>query len=437
MTRSRLFLLVALPVCLAACLPAGPPPPGGDGSPAAAPATPSPAVPEPRLVGTPLARALAAALADTPVRDAAAAGEAAAEAALSRAGAAFRPSFNIGLEASANTAGADGVVPTARATQRLYDGGVARAGQRAAAARRDAARADSGDSLAARAFDGVTAWESLAVARQALRVIVDAQDRHAGVAAQVEQRLAAGAGRQAEALRVASRGADLAARRAAAEGRIAAAEARLAEIFGHVPAAVGPLPPAPPPAGGRPGAHPALAALRAETEAAEADLARAEAGARPTVFLDITGQAPLDDDPALGAGLRLDYPVGTAGRQKAAVAEARARRDAAVARRALETERLSSAYRQAAARAAALTREVAAARAAEEAAAAALADARAQLRAGRADIVDLLDLGRDLDLARAARLEVESRQRLTGYEMLRLTGGLMPALGLCAAGCGG
>jgi outer membrane protein TolC len=155
----------------------------------------------------------------------------------------------------------------------------------------------------------------------------------------------------------------------------------------------------------------------------------------PSVFLDVTARAPQDSDVSVGAGLRLGYDFGTDGQRSAAIASAEAQVAQAVADRELTARDLTRALADAQDRSATLTVELRAARNAAEASAAALTDAEAQFAGGRVDILDLLELGRDVERTAARAQELASEARIAGYVVLYLTGELLEVFGICAEGC--
>ena len=155
----------------------------------------------------------------------------------------------------------------------------------------------------------------------------------------------------------------------------------------------------------------------------------------PSVFLDVTARAPQNSDASVGAGLRLGYDFGTDGQRSAALASAEAQVAQAVADRELTARDLTRALADAQDRSATLAAELGAARNAAETSAAALADAEAQFAGGRVDILDLLELGRDVERTAARAQELASEARIAGYVVLYLTGELLEVFGICAEGC--
>jgi outer membrane protein TolC len=137
----------------------------------------------------------------------------------------------------------------------------------------------------------------------------------------------------------------------------------------------------------------------------------------------------------VGAGLRLGYEFGTDGRQSAALATAEAVITQAVADRELAELDLQRALTNARGRQTTLAAELAAARRAAETSQAALADAEAQFSGGRVDILDLLELGRDVNRTAARAAEIASEARIAGFVVLYLTGELLDVFGLCVEGC--
>lgn len=382
---------------------------------------------------TPLGLALQQALLQGPVLSAAQAAEAAQGAALAEARAAWRPSLSAGVDAGFSTNSDPSLVPVVRLSQRIFDGGVSDSRIAAAEVRGIKARAETQMRLGERALSAIRAWEELHLARQLAVIAKDALQRLGGIAEQTEMRVAAGAGRNADLLRVSARRADAAATLASAQGRVREAEARVQELFAG--ASVGGAVPAAPRTARDISANPMLIALRAEERAVRRELQSVQAARLPSVFLDVTARAPRDADASVGAGLRLGYEFGTDGRQSAAIATAEAAIAQAVADRELAALDLQRALANARNRQMSLAAELAAARAAAETSEAALADAEVQFSSGRVDILDLLELGRDVDRAAARAMELESEARVAGFVVLYLTGELLDVFGICVEGC--
>ncbi|MHA7888244.1 TolC family protein [Roseicyclus sp.] len=430
----RAVLVAGVALMLAACAPAEPPAGSVAERPAAAASPEAEAVVPPRyrreavLADRRFAVAIRAAIAEAPTLAAGRAGEASAVARVAEARAALRPSVSLGLSAGRGLGASGEIAPRVRVSQRIFDGSAARLRTEAASLRSDRARAETALSVSDRVLLSIDAWQDLHVAREMRDLAQAALRRTETLAAQIERRLAAGAGRMADALRATARSADARAALAASEGRLAEAEARARALFGALPAASA-LPVAPPPVFDG-AASPALRSLEAELAAARAELRARRAERAPTVFLDLVGGLDADDAPDMGASLRLDYALGTSGQRRAAIEAA----EAEVARLEAEKVLLQSDIRRALAsseaRQASLARELVAAREAEDTAAAALADAERGFDSGRIDGLDLLDLGRELDRAAMRRVELAAAQRLAGYERLALAGELLQTLGI-------
>ena len=421
---------------LAACMTA-PDAPATGAPPAVTEVAPAESLPTrqaaPVHANTPLGIALRQTLLEGAFFQSAAASNALQAATIAEARAAWRPSLSAGIDAGISTASDPDLVPTLRLSQRLYDGGVSANRLAAAEIRNLKTRAETRTQMGERALTAIRAWEELYLARALLTIAQATDARLAAVKAQTEMRLEAGVGRNADALRVTSRRAEAASLRASAEGRVRAARAQVAELFaaavvsGQIPAA--------PSAIGDIDTNPVILALRAEERAARRDQAAVAAGRLPTVFLDVSAQAPPQSDPSVGAGLRLGYEFGTNGRQTAALASAAASIAQAVATRELAESDLRRALANARDRQGILAAELTAARTAARTAQAALDDAEAQFSAGRADILDLLELGRDVDRTAARAVELASDARVAGFVVLYLTGELLDVFGICPEGC--
>jgi outer membrane protein TolC len=387
----------------------------------------------PILAQTPLARAMRPALLSGPTLGAGRAAEAVGLASVAEARAAWRPSLTAGVDAGISTASDAAITPAIRLSQRIFDGGAARNRVAAAEVRSAKATAETRSLVSERAFAAIRAWEELYLTHSLADLAQASVERHDEIAEMVALRVAAGAGRNAEVLRVASRRAEAAALLAAANGNVFVAESRLREIFG-ASLVVGPLP-APPDATRSVAGNPALIALRSEARAARRDRGAVLAARAPAVFLDLAGSAPRDGDPALTAGLRLDYEFGTDGRQGAALASADAVLDQIAAEFTLAERDLERAARDARARQTALVQELIAVRDSVDTARAVLADAESQFDGGRVDVLDLLELGRDVDRTATRAAQVASELRIAGYLTLFISGELLDTFGICIEGC--
>lgn len=389
--------------------------------------------PEPVLAQTDFARALTPALLDGPTLGAGRANEATQRAALGQAQAAWRPSLSAGIDAMVGTASDAEIAPFLQLSQRVFDGGVARNRTAAADLRLRQAAARTAIQVSERALAAADAWENAYLASQLVRLAQTSVARHDRVARMVEMRVQAGAGRNAETLRVASRRAEAAALLASAQSNLVVSQARLREIFDSTPS-VGPLPRAPAATGSLHGS-PVLRALQAEAAATQRDRAAVRASRMPSVFFDVVGSAGQDSAASVSAGLRVAYDFGTNGAQNAAEASADAAVESLAAEIALAESELGRTLATARARQAALSQELVSLRSSAETARAALDDAVARFDSGRIDVLDLLELGRDVDRAERRLAELESEHRRSGYSVLHVIGELLDRLGICLEGC--
>lgn len=388
----------------------------------------------PVLQDTPLGQALRPALLQGSTLQAGRAAEASAQSGIEGARGLLRPDVSFGVRAGVRDTTGSQVSPVVQLSQRVFDGGSAANQIASAEARARAAQASTEARLNDRSLAALSAWEELHLARQLEEIAQAATLRYSDFEERIAKRINAGAGRNAEALRVASRRDEAAAELARATGRVAAAEARVRELFRSLPA-VGPVPQAPPPRTGF-DRNPAVVQINETLSAAQSTLQAREAERTPAVFLDVFGDLDAFDDPSVGTNLRLDYNLGTNGQRAAAIAAARSEVQRIEAERALLFEALEQSAAEAVARQQALTSERTAARRSEEAAEAALADADAGFAGGRFDIFDLLDLGRDLERAASRRAEVEAALRLSAYDRLAISGELLDVFGISLAGAG-
>ncbi|MEM1235914.1 MAG: TolC family protein [Pseudomonadota bacterium] len=426
MTRS--FLWLACFAVLGACAETGDVQPVAPQVQPAASTSTSVARLSPSLSNTSVGTALRTAILQGPTLRAARAGEARALSAVDGALGQRRPDFSVGLSADVRTTTGSQLSPVLNVRQLIYDGGASRNQILAAEARSRTAVAQTTLQVTDRSLEALSAWEELHLARQLEEIAREATLRYSEFEARVARRIEAGAGRNAEALRVASRRDEAAAELARASGRVESAASRVLEIYNTMPS-VGPLPRAPAPSAGTK-RNALIKSVDAELAAAEADLAASEASRVPAVYLDVFGDLDDFDDPGVGTGLRVDYDVGTNGQRAAAIQAATAAAEQLRAERELLLDSVVRSAADAQSRQLSLQRELDAATRSEAAARAALADAEQGFRGGRFDIFDLLDLGRDLDRAASRRIEVAAAFRLSGYARLAVSGELLDVFGI-------
>ena len=387
----------------------------------------------PSLQSTALGQALTRALGNGATLRAAQAGESVARTTAAEIEASFKPSFGLSLSSEINSNGSQGIQPAITMRQRLYDGGATRHKLSAARAQTVVAGADTVDRLTLRALESVGAWEELNLARNLKSVAQASLRRHREIAEKVERRISAGAGSNAEALRIKSRTADAAARVASATRRELEAQTRARELFNTLPQ-VGRLPTAPAPNATLEN-NPRLIALRAQQRSVASELQARQSELSPAVFLEVTGRAPSGQDANVGAGLSVDYTLGTQDSRFAAVRRAQAEVQRVTAEAELVRAELQRTLENANTRQSALRQELRAARNARNAAAEALSNAEVQFGSRGVSLIDLLDLGRELDEAEGNYAELQSDLRFAGYEKLAASGDLLDAFGLCFQAC--
>jgi len=387
----------------------------------------------PVLASTPLGQALRSMVSRDPTLAAGLASESASLARLNEARTALRPSLGLQVEAGASTGTSTGLTPVLRLSQRVYDGGAARSRISASEDRLEGARHATEAALAVRVADAIGAWEELFTAKSLEALAERSVARHDKMSRLVDRRVTAGAGANAEALRAASRLADARARLATAAGRRSEAETAASYFFGQI-RHIGPLPRAPAPTAGL-ATNADFLALQSERAAAGEEVKAIRAQSKPAVFLDLTGAAPSGGRATTGAALRLDYTFNTNGAASAANEAAEAKAKHLDAQIALAREDLSRAARSAAGRALSIRRQLASAEVSARTAREALANAEMQFASGGIKIVDLLELGRDVDIADARRVELASAGRLSGYDRLLISGEILGVFGLCTDGC--
>lgn len=431
--------LLALAVALAACATvperAEPPavlleaeaagvPPGGAGRMA------------PSLAGSGFGQQVAGAVRDHPALRAGGARIVAAEAAVESERSMLRPRVVFGADAGLQVigAGATRATPVLQVQQLLYDGGAGRARRLAAEAGVVRSQSDRVGVAAQLALRAVEASFVLAHERRLTALADQNLAIHREFLAQIEDRLDAGAGTEADLLTARSRLADASARSIGARGRLERAEASYREVFGAGalrPEATRPAPALP----AQPdpvliATSPRMRSLDAELDAARAVQAAAEAGRLPSLTLGLTGRRRAGGSASVTADVGLRYDVATGGERTARIRSTEAR----VAE--LEAQRVD------------LEREIArtldfvrsdqrtgrerlqAAREALAANDASVASAREQFAVGRRSLTQLLDAQRDFVGAAEALAQAELDLALSGYAALALTGDILDVFGI-------
>lgn len=432
----------ALILLLAGCvsvdeLPFGAPDDPEAGSAAAAqPAASRAARMAPSLAGTGFGREVAEAVRSHPSLGAGAARIVAAEAVVASERSRLRPRVVFGADAGVQVVGAGGTqaTPLLQVQQLIYEGGAARARSAAARARLEGRRSDRIATAAQLALVAVEASFVLAHERRLLALAERNLDIHRTFLAQIEERVEAGAGTEADLLTARSRLADATTRSVSARGRLERAEASYREVFGSLPARPEPTRPAPAlPAGDESAliaGSPRMQSIEAELAAARATVAAAEAARLPSVTLALTGRRGPGGDADVTADLGLRYDVATGGERDAAIRSAEARVAELEAERqdlgreiARSLEFVRSDARTGRAR-------LAAAAAALEANEAAVEAAREQFAVGRRSITQLLDAQRDFLVAAESLAQAELDLALSGFAALALTGDILDVFGI-------
>jgi outer membrane protein TolC len=362
----------------------------------------------------------------------------AAMAGVTAARAATMPRLSLGADVGANLLDGSAVGPgilVVQVSQLLFDAGATRNRIRAAEAGAIRETIERENSAAALGLTLAESWGEVRFQRLLLSSATENHAVHRSYLEQIETRLAAGAGTEADILTARSRTADAAMREITTRGQLERAEARFAEVFGVPPARLSPLPSAPVlPSGAEAAfiaASPRIRSLEAEIAAARASAEAVRASRFPAIGLRLDGSYdPRSDRANAVAGLNPRVEIGPGSERAAAISRSAARVTELEAER-TEVERqiqrslafLQSDQRSGRAR-------VEAARVALEANRIAVEASEQQFTIGRRTLTQLLDARRDLYLASEALALAERDLALSGYAALALTGDILDALGV-------
>lgn len=341
----------------------------------------------------------------------------------------YQPQISMGFEAVA-TAGSSGAGnsagPVLNLSQLVYDGGAALRGNEAERERVAQATADFAVSSSALALAAVQAHVDVWRARQMHTNGVANLRAINGYLGQINDRLLAGAGTEAERILGQSR-------RATARSQLVEmaqakdrAEADYVEIFDEPSAQTLRLPPPAPATNGR--GSPQLVSLDFAINAALLDLERARANRLPNLSLGLSTR-PTVNQGAFSADVRaqigVSYTLSSGGQRQAAIREAEAVAGTLQAQRASLSRKISRALSVARSDSTAARDRIEAARLTIRANQAALRATQDQVNIGRREISALLDAQRDLSSAQNALVSAEADQALQGYAVLGVTGEIL------------
>lgn len=379
-----------------------------------------------------------------------------AEAAVTEAWAAWRPSLGVGSQrregiANAQRLGFDTGSRTdlyLTGSQLLWDFGSAYATIDARRAGVDAAQAGGASSLETLVLTAAQAYSEVAQFRAQVGNANFLRDRMAALRAQLVDRRAMGAGSQAEVLRADSRLATLEAARVTLLGHQRQAEAAYEAVFNRMPPAqLAPLAPVRLAPSDREAAlaqalasNRGLAEREAEARALDREAAAARRSRYPSITLQLAGRrydvegnwlsqnSAADEDFAVTVqGAVPVYQGGALGaRQDQAEAKARAADFTVAAAKREVVRTVQGRFAEAQARQAEL-RAQGAVVAADGAAVAALAD---QFTAGRSSLTELLDAQRDLFFSTRALINAQSLAVQAELAYAQATGTLLDTFGL-------
>lgn len=347
----------------------------------------------------------------------------------------FLPQVSLGLNARSEQIASDlaDVSPYLRVSQLVYDGGAAAGNLTAARARILESRGNQLQTAAAAALAAIETYILVLNRREILEISRHNVAVHEDIEQQVAQRVAGGAGSNADLMTARSRAADARTRLADARARADRAEARYQEIFETSPDR---LPsPIPAPDLRRSDAQiimdsPQVRQAEASVLAAKAEQAAARARRNPEIRVAAFANQDRSRDANFGVDLAVDYQLDSTGQRRAAIAAADAqvaRAKAAREQRIRDIGRELSFIRSDQKAGADRLRE---ARIAEKANADSVAAARAQFSVGRRSLIEILDAQRDYVNAQERLILAEQNSFLTNYAALSLTGDILDLLGV-------
>lgn len=390
----------------------------------------------PSLADTGFGRQVAQAVLTHPALGAGNARIRAAEAAVEAEQGAFRPQVSVGADTRIRISGDRTArsTPLVQVEQLLFDGGAVRSRGAAAQARVAGSRSDRIGTASGLALNAVEAALTLAHERRLLALAERDLAIHREFLSQIDERVQAGVGTEADLLSARSRTADATARRAAAQGRLARSQAAYLEAFGELPERAAPAPAAPslPPVDELTliRTSPRMQSIEAEVAAARAALAAAEAERWPRLSLLLNGARERGGGADVTADLRLRYDLGTGGQRRAAVRSAAARLQEVEGERLSLERQIARALQDVRADQQSGVARLSAGRAALQANRAAVEAAREQFGVGRRTIGQLLDAQRDFVAASETLARAELDLALAGYSALALTGDILHVFGV-------
>lgn len=348
------------------------------------------------------------------------------------------PRLSLGADVGTNLLNGGASTPgflVLQVSQLLFDAGATRNRIRAAEASAIRETIERENTAAALALNLAEAWAELRFQRLLLDAAKENHTEHRRYLSQIEARLSAGAGTEADLAIGRSRTADAATREITTQGQVERAEARFTELYGTSAARLPELPRAPGVANTSDAAlvaaSPRIRSLEAEIAAARASAEAVRAGRLPVFDLRVeAAYNPRDDDLRSTAGLNPRVSLGPGGEREANIARTAARVVELEAERS-DVERqivralafLRSDQRSGAAR-------LAAAQAALDANVESVRVAAQQYTIGRRSLIQLLDAQRDLYLATETFALAQRDAALSGYAALALTGDILDVLGV-------
>lgn len=348
---------------------------------------------------------------------------------------AFLPQVSLGINARSERIDSDvaDVSPYLRVSQLVYDGGAASGDLAAARARVLESRGSQLQTAAATALAAIEAYVLVLDRRKIFAVTAENVAVHEELVQQITDRVASGAGSNADALTARSRMADARTRFADAKARTDRAEARFREVFGSAPGVL--TAPVSAPDLARSDSQivmesPQVRRANAGLIAAKAEWAATQARRQPDVRVAAFANQDDSRDANFGVDLSFNYELDSTGQRRAAIAAAEAQvKEAEFSRETLireisrELEFIRSDQQAGAER-------LRAARVAVQANAESVAAARSQFTIGRRSLIEILDAQRDYMNAQERLILAEQSFFLTNYAALSLTGDILDLLGI-------
>ena len=355
---------------------------------------------------------------------------------------AFLPKVSLGLNARSERVDSDiaDVSPYLRFSQLVYDGGAANGNLAASRFRLLESRGNQLQIAAATALAAIETYVLVLDRQKIVEIAHDNVETHKRIERQIVERVAQGAGSNADVLTARSRVADARTKLADAKSQSDRAYARFREVFGQPPGVL--TPPLPAPDLARSDSQivmdsPQIRRADAALMAAKAERSAALARRQPEIRVAAFANQDNSRDANVGVDFSVNYELDSTGQRRAGIAAAEAQvKQAEFARTALIRE---------------IGRELGFIRSDQSAGAERLREARIAMRAnedsvaatqeqfmiGRSSLIEILDAQRDFVNAQERLILAEQNYFLTGYAAIGLTGDIIDLFGIELKNWGG